>query len=61
MQTTTAIAVFVRKYRQLCFKASSKMSDISDSENEVDIVEETLNVGCVTNKEFLKLTTSTCN
>jgi hypothetical protein len=36
-------------------------SDISDSENEVDIVEETLNVGCVTNKEFLKLTTSTCN
>jgi hypothetical protein len=37
------------------------MSDISDSENEVDIVEETLNVGCVTNKEFLKLTTSTCN
>jgi hypothetical protein len=33
----------------------------SDSENEVDIVEETLNVGCVTNKEFLKLTTSTCN
>ncbi|KAJ3624830.1 hypothetical protein MTP99_018424 [Tenebrio molitor] len=35
------------------------MSDISDSENEVDIVEETLNVGCVTNKEFLKLTTST--
>ncbi|KAJ3621617.1 hypothetical protein MTP99_003732 [Tenebrio molitor] len=23
--------------------------------------EETLNVGCVTNKEFLKLTTSTCN
>jgi hypothetical protein len=40
---------------------SSKMSDISDSENEVDILEETLNVGCVTNKEFLKLTTSTCN
>jgi hypothetical protein len=37
------------------------MSDISDSENEVDIVEETLNVGCVTNKEFFKLTTSTCN
>jgi hypothetical protein len=37
------------------------MSDISDSENEVDIVKETLNVGCVTNKEFLKLTTSTCN
>jgi hypothetical protein len=37
------------------------MSDISDSENEVDVVEETLNVGCVTNKEFLKLTTSTCN
>jgi hypothetical protein len=37
------------------------MSDISDSENEVDIVEQTLNVGCVTNKEFLKLTTSTCN
>jgi hypothetical protein len=37
------------------------MSDISDSENEVDIVEGTLNVGCVTNKEFLKLTTSTCN
>jgi hypothetical protein len=33
------------------------MSDISDSENEVDVV-ETLNVGCVTNKEFLKLTTS---
>jgi hypothetical protein len=27
------------------------MSDISDSENEVDIVEETLNVGCATNKE----------
>jgi hypothetical protein len=42
-------------------KTSSKMSDISDSENEVDVVEETLNVGCVTNKEFLKLTTSTCN
>jgi hypothetical protein len=37
------------------------MSDISDSENEVDVVEKTLNVGCVTNKEFLKLTTSTCN
>jgi hypothetical protein len=37
------------------------MSDISDSENEVDIVEETLNVGCVTNKKNLKLTTSTCN
>jgi hypothetical protein len=51
----------VRKYRQLCGKTSSKMSDISDSENEVDVVEETLNVGCVTNKEFLKLTTSTCN
>jgi hypothetical protein len=34
---------------------------MSDSENEVDIVEETLNVGCVTNQEFLKLTTSTCN
>jgi hypothetical protein len=27
----------------------------------VDVVEETLNVGCVTNKEFLKLTTSMCN
>jgi hypothetical protein len=37
------------------------MSDISDSGNEVDVVEETLNVGYVTNKEFLKLTTSTCN
>jgi hypothetical protein len=37
------------------------MSNISESENEVDVVEETLNVGCVTNKEFLKLTTSTCN
>jgi hypothetical protein len=37
------------------------MSDISDSENEVDVVEETLNVGCVTNKEFLKLTTSMSN
>jgi hypothetical protein len=37
------------------------MSYIGDSENEVYIVEETLNVGCVTNKEFLKLTTSTCN
>jgi hypothetical protein len=37
------------------------MSYISDSENEVYIVEETLNVECVTNKEFLKLTTSTCN
>jgi hypothetical protein len=37
------------------------MSDINDSDNEVDNVEETLNVGCVTNKEFLKLTTSTCN
>jgi hypothetical protein len=37
------------------------MSDICDPENEVYIVEETLNVGCVTNKEFLKLTTSTCN
>jgi hypothetical protein len=37
------------------------MSDISDSENEVDIVEEILNVGCVTYKEFLKLATSTCN
>jgi hypothetical protein len=37
------------------------MSDISDSENEVDVVEETLNVGCVTNKEFLKLTTSNLN
>jgi hypothetical protein len=37
------------------------MSDISDSENEVDVVEETLNVGCVIYKEFLKLTTSTCN
>jgi hypothetical protein len=37
------------------------MSDISDSENEMDIVEETLNVGGVTDKEFLKLTTSTCN
>jgi hypothetical protein len=37
------------------------MSDISDSENEVDVEEGTLNVGCVTNKEFLKLTTSTCN
>jgi hypothetical protein len=37
------------------------MSDISDSENEMDIVEETLNVGGVTNKEFLKLMTSTCN
>jgi hypothetical protein len=30
------------------------MSDISDSENEVDIVEETLNVGCVTNKDRLQ-------
>jgi hypothetical protein len=37
------------------------MSDISDSENEVDVVEETLNVGCVINKEFLKLTASTCS
>jgi hypothetical protein len=37
------------------------MSDINDSENEVDVIGETLNVGCVTNKEFLKLTTSTCN
>jgi hypothetical protein len=37
------------------------MSDISDCENEVDVVEETLNVWCVTNQEFLKLTTSTCN
>jgi hypothetical protein len=29
----------------------SDIRDISDSENEVDVVEETLNVGCVTNKE----------
>jgi hypothetical protein len=34
------------------------MSDISDSENEVDVVEETLNVGCVTNKEFFSLLVS---
>jgi hypothetical protein len=31
------------------------MSDISDSENEVDVVEETLNVGCVTNMGGMKI------
>jgi hypothetical protein len=41
---------FCAQISPVVLKNKPKMSDISDSENEVDIVEETLNVGCVTNK-----------